>query len=1095
MAEKSFNLFSSKLEQKISAGSSNAKSDLVSSVSTSISEHNSGNPSITSLTSFRSTDVESRDESLGLKRSRRKRHDSHSPSASYESDSDDEYSRSKRSKKKHRHSSRLYKSRSTRDRSRSTPRDRKKRSERRDERKEHSPSPRMISYDSKRYIIDRRGDPDIFTYGLNKYNIPLYHRAGAGRVLGLSNQLRIDQESSKGNEGIVIRSSSNKKTVRYTDKRYGIRDDKDIIRFDFEANRSSFNWNQTYISLDDGNVSKDEDEYYDVPDYRDIERKKERDIKSKENVQVDKKEGLTYEEHIRQKTKNLSLHLEKEPHNISLWLKFIEFQNESMQIGKKVSGSSTRASINEIKISIFEKALEKNPNSQELLLGLLKCCEETWDPPRLLTKWDQVLKDNPRAIKLWMQYLNFRQTNLASFAFAQCVEVFEECLDVLREAASSENLDDLEQTEETMVHVFIRLCHFLIQSGYSERAYACLQGIMEMNFFLPEMLKGQSYEERLSRFGEFWETEFPRFGEKGAKGWMYYTSQEGMNNDNDEDNTSFHEGIISPDEAEDGYHNWLMAETELEKTQTLPLHSDSKNENLEVEDPFRIVLFDDIQNFIFNLTSPKARNNLIYACFNFLGLPFNPCRSSRHPLVTDAFLHPILTNDSLANSNFWPPSENSALTLINNIHGVLMESETRSGDNNVFKFPLKTFPQENDNIFKSDNWFSICEESMLTDFNITFAKNAFIQLRKVLNDTGLDLCYLVLENLISNKKGRKLAKELLKTDRMNLILWNGYAQLEKSRNNISEARRVYITALSMYRSFPEQYQLYASLLHRMFAEMEWEQGRPNTALNILIMLTEEKSSFDSIPEQDMPPPSPTRLLKARKYYAQKISQMSTLAASQADARNVIHLCVCFSLLEYLGQNLGEACKIYETMLAELILEKALTIFPDNSEFLSLYFFNELRTKIQNRVRRFLDAALVKKPSHVLWTFAIFAELHLQKAYNQHHIRALFERALECPTTRHSVSIWNLYIDFEIKHNQQDRAKALYFRAIRECPWSKDIYLLAFRRLRSHFSTEELEEVMNLMLEKEIRLRIPFEKYVDDDDKNYELMDVNIPSMI
>ncbi|CAG8460298.1 12938_t:CDS:10 [Ambispora leptoticha] len=1077
---------------KISAGSSIVKSDLMSSTSESTSEHNSGNPNVTLSTSLQATEVEvpsfssfpeidvsapsfssfpaitdleskderireSWDEPLGLKRSRRKRHDSYSSSMSYESD--DEYSRSKRSKKKHRHSSRLYESRSTRDRLGNTSKDRKKR---RDKHRERSPSPRKISSDSRLFIVDRRGDPNILTYGLNKYDIPLYHRAGAGCVLGLSSKLRIDQKASKGNEGIVIRSSSNKKTIRYTDKRYGIRDDKDIIRFDFEANQSSFNWNQTYIPLDNGNVSNDEDEDYDVPDYRDIERKKERDIKSKENVQIDKKEGLTYEEHIRQKTKNFTLQLEREPHNISLWLQFIEFQNESMQIGKKASSSSTRASINEIKISMFEKALEKNPNNQELLLGLLKCCEETWDPPRLLTKWDQVLKENPRAIKLWMQYLNFRQTNLASFTFTQCVEVFEECLDVLRGAASSENLNDIEEIEEIMIHVFIRLCHFLIQSGYSERAYACLQGVMEMNFFLPEMLKGKSYEERLSKFGEFWETELPRFGEKGAKGWMYYANEENTIDDNDEDNTSFHERMTSPDEAEDGYHNWLMAEIELEKAQALPLRSDSKNENLEIEDPFRIVLFDDIQSFIFDLTSPKARNNMIYACFNFLGLPFNPCRSSRHSFVTDAFLHPKLANESLANSNFWPLSENSAFTVVNNIHGILMESETRTGDNNVFKFPLKTFPQENDNLFKSDDWFSICEETMLTDFNITFAK------------------------------GRKLAKELLKTDRMNLVLWNGYAQLEKSRNNISEARKVYLTALSMYRSFPEQYQLHAPLLHRMFAEMEWEQNRPNTALNILIMLTEEKSSFDSVSEQDMSPPSPTRLLRARKYYAQKISQMSTLAASQADARNVIHLCVCFSLLEYLSQNLGEACKIYETMLAELVARNASQAIECELTYVAYPF---LSTKIQNRVRRFLDAALIKKPSHVLWTFAVFAELHLQKTYNQHQIRALFERALECPTTRHSVSIWSLYINFEIKHNRQDRAKALFFRAIRECPWSKDIYLLAFRRLRSHFSTEELEEVMNLMLEKEIRLRIPFEKYVDDDDKNYELMDVNIPSMI
>ncbi|CAJ0766600.1 10523_t:CDS:2, partial [Entrophospora sp. SA101] len=84
--------------------------------------------------------------------------------------------------------------------------------------------------------------------------------------------------------------------------------------------------------------------------------------------------------------------------------------------------------------SIFEKALEINPHNSRLLGTYLKCCEKNWDVPKLLTKWDQVLKDNSTNISLWIQYLDFRQTNLVSFTVSQCLQVFEDCLHVLRKA-------------------------------------------------------------------------------------------------------------------------------------------------------------------------------------------------------------------------------------------------------------------------------------------------------------------------------------------------------------------------------------------------------------------------------------------------------------------------------------------------------------------------------------------------------------------------------------------------------------------------------------------------------------------------------------
>jgi hypothetical protein len=39
-------------------------------------------------------------------------------------------------------------------------------------------------------------------------------------------------------------------------------------------------------------------------------------------------------------------------------------------------------------------------------------------------------------------------------------------------------------------------------------------------------------------------------------------------------------------------------------------------------------------------------------------------------------------------------------------------------------------------------------------------------------------------------------------------------------------------------------------------------------------------------------------------------------------------------------------------------------------------------------------------------------------------------------SKHSISLWYLYIAFEILQNNVTKAKTLFFRAIRECPWAK-----------------------------------------------------------
>ena len=125
------------------------------------------------------------------------------------------------------------------------------------------------------------------------------------------------------------------------------------------------------------------------------------------------------------------------------------------------------------------------------------------------------------------------------------------------------------------------------------------------------------------------------------------------------------------------------------------------DDDIDVDDPYRIIIFDDIQTFLCDVKFPQSRIELLYACFSFVGLTFNPGYSSSNPLIMDSFLNNKLANELIADKSFW---------------GVRLE------ENKLFNFPVKAFPQVEDNLFKSQNWISICDEVDVINVDMKFAR-------------------------------------------------------------------------------------------------------------------------------------------------------------------------------------------------------------------------------------------------------------------------------------------------------------------------------------------------------------------------------------
>jgi len=58
---------------------------------------------------------------------------------------------------------------------------------------------------------------------------------------------------------------------------------------------------------------------------------------------------------------------------------------------------------------------------------------------------------------------------------------------------------------QTIFHCFV---------GFTEKAYACWQAMMEITFFTPNELQSSNFEDITEGLEEFWGSERPRFGEK-----------------------------------------------------------------------------------------------------------------------------------------------------------------------------------------------------------------------------------------------------------------------------------------------------------------------------------------------------------------------------------------------------------------------------------------------------------------------------------------------------------------------------------------------------------------------------------------------------
>lgn len=298
---------------------------------------------------------------------------------------------------------------------------------------------------------------------LYRLDIALYKLKSNATCLGLGKHQVVELSVKKGKK-----KRKRDQMVRYWSiKDFQVPENTDNISVmlqsavDMSSQRVDLGDGRSYISLK-------------LPGEGDVSQRESSHTSSQEASVADRD---SRESEVLQKTGELNKILRDKPHDIQTWLSLVDLQEEVVRqedsvkssftaTGRERRKASTRTII-EKKIAVLEKALQKNPNSVELIVGHLNLCNEILDTEELVQKWKKVSFVHPNNTLLWKNYILFMQSRFSVFSFSKTAAVYGKCLTTLSSIkegtfASHQAEGDL---ESEMVDLFIRECQFTKQSG------------------------------------------------------------------------------------------------------------------------------------------------------------------------------------------------------------------------------------------------------------------------------------------------------------------------------------------------------------------------------------------------------------------------------------------------------------------------------------------------------------------------------------------------------------------------------------------------------------------------------------------------------
>ncbi|EXJ61621.1 hypothetical protein A1O7_02050 [Cladophialophora yegresii CBS 114405] len=961
------------------------------------------------------------------------------------------------------------------------------------------------------FIEDRKGDMQILSYGtLNRNSIPRYRAAGRGRLLGLDAKYRITSRTETSLRVEDAESDSTRKSRKET-LLAKLRDDDPAVTIIHHELSTRSDLEQDFLALE--------------TDRRPKRRRLETDplrvaagATESEESESDVDEAPVAEDPfesfkqnpIHQRHLELSKATEERPEAASTWLAMIEFQKDLLDntIGK----SPSPRDLSERKIALYEQALlhvKAQDDRHTLIIGLMREGRTVWDIDKQASRWKAFLGDGA-SFDLWKLYVDFVQTNSIKFSVEDCLQTHINWLKTFRVPRSG-TTD--RQRDSNCVFILIRLTLLLWQAGFTERAAGTWQALLEWNCFQPRpQPQHLQSTDSMSRFRDFWDSEVARIGEEGSKGWVTDTAFE-LDPITDR---AFH--IENMD-----VQQWFAAETELEKTSSLPARF---LDEVGEDDSYRIVLFSEIQDLLFRPSSKSGLGLLVDGFLLFAGLPPVTSLDDSRTWKGD----PFICNQS-------PSGPTTAELVEKGGHEIGICVQYQEVSFTVKQHTCQT-PQNlgyrSGRLLDSSPEFLRRVIGQLADLAYEGQLPAGIMEYAVAFDAGIDL-----------KVAKKQAKSFLKDKGDSLTLYDAYAFLEAQLGNFESAQKVWSTALSMRTSLTGDGHMHAFYMWRNWAYLHMCRGQFAQARTLLSMMTTQGFELARFKAESLniQASSPAVQLKVEQHIKRQID-IAGLKGEHVSLRAMVDL---LAYHRYLGNGLRlevaldtyQAClkpytgvsksqsaliegiheqqarfihahavifrREFRPRVVSAILAPSARTFPDNLALLILNSHFSQKAGAMDRLRQVDSVARSQQDANTTGSvvpcmFDVLVELN-RPAYSgstDHSIRSAFKRATRVGSPGHgSVEMWKAFVLWEtsliLRHDGSNRsstgshglvskedlatlasqAREALYASLRACPWSKELCMLAFAHptLRNALGDGALKQVYQTMVDRGMRLRV------------------------
>ncbi|KAF2962972.1 hypothetical protein GQX73_g10605 [Xylaria multiplex] len=972
------------------------------------------------------------------------------------------------------------------------------------------------------YRLDKRGDRLITQYGSNdRSHIPVYNRIGHGRVLGINGFVKV--EKLGGREEFFIRNAYESAPLLSSDRKNllarGIRPHSRFIRV--RPRKSNHTATQDYLSFNssrkrkrDGDTSE-EDSSQEGLSYRSIHGKSEEQGHSDSGEEYDSDvSGDVLNKSMdpmAMRSIELSRKVHQCPEDVESWLELVEHQDSllNLQTGARAPTTAEVKSFANIKLSLLEKALTHicdDDYRERLNLKVIAEGLKVWEFKVTLKRFAEIMQEYPKSFELWKLYINFLQTTISACRYDGIKQLYTDKLQSLgNELLGLSTVPKKIECSKQILYVFLRLTRFLADAGYVELASAAWQASLELNLARPSTLSSMGWKIP-SSFQEYWESEHARLGEEGWQGgWATYvndvTAQKPPN-----PNAS---KLLVPPTTRDGYKAWVAVEHDRAQNATMPART--LDEGSE-EDPFRVVIFTDLRNILLYFPAdivPHIQSKLLDAFLIFCGLP--PCFQDGS-LIEEVARDPFLVR-SARDVPF-------ACLMPRNNKDWSEDPQKKSPE---FFYEVQRVSLTTELLFPFGQWFKYFERvrEKLPFESYRWIATTLKQLVRVVGIGGLGSYTLAFESTNEPGNEKKTAKTLLKQDPLNVDLYLGYSNLECERKNKAAARAVLSAAFSL----PSMLGHARSRLGVQAAWLELDNGDCAKAVFHLCRSIEDVPNSGNAQLPEPTEATPSQILKARLFlttnrdykissgdisqaivyaeglvlleYLSKQNEKELMSQKQGDIWSaIVRITQCSEGLVSHGHQhslyherfLQSSARLlyyhathgpFRSGLLREQLIRYLSYFPSNTIFLSLFAWREERLSINDRVRSLLQDHVLTRTNDCLSShvFAIDYEL---RTGNTHSARGAFERSLSSEVCMHHVGLWIAYIRFcHSRGELRAKSKAVFYRAIQACPWSKNVLLEAFSTLVREMDSAELNSVYATMCEKGLRIHVDMDEFVEN----------------